>query len=231
MESPAQAGECAQVSRLGLQGVQGFARLGQHFAGFFDEDLAHVLVHQRCGRWGGGHWHQRGRRRGVFHDASHIGPGRIAASFVAGLVQRRTGTGGGIGQVGGISGHRLLRQAVERTGQVFMRRVGRAGGFGNAGQAGLQRRVHPGLSHPGGHRGAAHQRREAAGGGVEAEQGLGQFRLRTQHVDEEGQTTQVVGQTGRGRRGLGGGRLGLHQGVDVVAHAQHRLRGLVQAQH
>ena len=59
------------------------------------------------------------------------------------------------------------------------------------------------------------------------------MRLHADHVDQEAQRTQVVGQAVEGAgfdRALGID-LGIGQRVDVVTHAQHGLRGLIQAQH
>jgi hypothetical protein len=81
--------------------------------------------------------------------------------------------------------------------------------------------------------GTAHQRGEPAGLGVEHEQRLGELRLHAQHVDHEAERAQVAGDAvehaGLGDRG--GVDFGRDQAVDLVAHAQQRLRCLVHAQH
>ena len=78
-----------------------------------------------------------------------------------------------------------------------------------------------------------HHRAQRAVLGVEAEQRLGQRRLHAQHVDQEAQGAQVVGQAveGAGLHRHLRVDLGLRELVDVVAHVHHGLRGLVQPQH
>ena len=69
--------------------------------------------------------------------------------------------------------------------------------------------------------------------GVEGEQRLGHLRLHAEHVDQEAERAQVAGETveGAGLRRVRRIDLGRQQHVDVVAHAQHGLRGLVEAEH
>ena len=78
-----------------------------------------------------------------------------------------------------------------------------------------------------------HHGAEQAGLRVETEQRLGQRGLHAEHVDQEAERTEVVGQPVEGS-GLDRALrvdLGLRQCVDVVAHVQHRLRRLRHAQH
>ena len=76
--------------------------------------------------------------------------------------------------------------------------------------------------------------RAAAGLGVEDEQRLGHLRLHAEHVDQEAERAEVAGQAVErsvGLRRRGGSTSVGDERVDVVAHAQHGLRGLVQAEH
>ena len=81
--------------------------------------------------------------------------------------------------------------------------------------------------------GTAHDGREHTGVGIESKQRLHQVGLHAQHVDQKAHRTEVGGQavmhTGFGRGGqvcIGG-----LQGVDVLTHAAHCLRGRIQPQH
>ena len=76
----------------------------------------------------------------------------------------------------------------------------------------------------------AHQRLELAGLGIEHEQPLGQRRLVTQHVVQEAQCAEVVAERIEVARAAFR-RINGQQALDVVAHALHRQRGLVQTQH
>ena len=78
-----------------------------------------------------------------------------------------------------------------------------------------------------------HHRSQVAGGRVEAEQRLGHLRLHADHVDQETQRAQVVGQAVEAAAldGLCRVDLGIGQFVDIVAHAQHGQRRLVEPQH
>ena len=76
--------------------------------------------------------------------------------------------------------------------------------------------------------------RRHAGVRVEDEQRLRHLRLHAEHVDQEAERAEVAGQAvERGRRGRRAcwSTSVCDQRVDVVAHAQHGVRGLVQAEH
>ncbi|MDT4804558.1 hypothetical protein FQZ97_373380 [compost metagenome] len=78
---------------------------------------------------------------------------------------------------------------------------------------------------------AAHQRLEFTGFGIEHEQALGQCGLVAQHVDEETERAQVVAERVEGGHFLDGRAVDLQHLLDVVAHALHGVRGLLEPQH
>ncbi len=79
---------------------------------------------------------------------------------------------------------------------------------------------------------AAADRTQASAFGIEREQRLGHLRLHTQHFDEESECAQVGGQAlDRAMRP----RLlrvdaAMDQEVDILAHAQHGLRSVIEAE-
>ncbi len=81
--------------------------------------------------------------------------------------------------------------------------------------------------------GLTHHCAQAPAGRIEAEQRLRQVRLHREHVDEEAERPQVVGEPVEGAlaHGLLRVDLGLRERIDVVAHVQHGLRRGVEAEH
>ena len=252
VEGAPQRGHVRLAVGRGLQPFQGRGGVGHHLARFFDEDVAHLGIvfepgaAHRCGlgrRHRGAGRNRLGRVR--CRQPGH-GSGQLGAQRAPGL-RFDTFTQAGIGgaeqprQLGLIGCQRLLREALGVTRQRLVAdlRQRRRGAQGlHLGQqrhlgrgAGRCRIVELGKGRDA--VGAAHHRAQAARGGVESEQRFGQLRLHAEHVDEEAQGAQVVGQAVEGA-GLDGALrvdLGLRQRVNVVAHVQRGLRGLVHAQH
>ena len=79
---------------------------------------------------------------------------------------------------------------------------------------------------------ATHHRTQQAAASVESKQRFGHRRLHAEHVDQETERAEIAGQPldGRGIESLGG-RSCSHECIDVVAHAHHRLRRVVQPEH
>ena len=255
MEGATHRRHVGQAVGGGRQALDGGAGIGHDLARLLDEDLAHLGVFFEAGAARGGGPGRRHRGRGrrwlgplrggqacdLGQFAAHLRPrGRVVAvgqAAVGRAEQLRqlelVGRGGDLGQAVG-----LARQFA----------VGHAGVGGGAGQGlHLVHQRHGGGVGRHGHRqgllarraegrhplGAAHHRGQAAAGGVEPEQALGQLRLHAEHVDQEAQRAEVVGQAVEGARLDGALRvdLGLRELVDHVAHVQRGLRGLVHAQH
>ena len=263
VEGAAHGGQCRGVVVFDLQLRQGLACALQHFMRFFEEHLAHLGVvfeptghdRRRCARCGGrahrgleqGPWH--GQRLRQHRDRSagprrhRIGwrfrlqrehrqamvavgcrrPGWQAANCTAGCTTM--GSSRCSASRPALRHPRLLDDAVElqRDGQ----RVGVGGGALALAETGVE------LVETGRPVLAGHHRRQVAGLGIEAEQRLGHLRLHADHVDQEAQRAQIVGQPveGAGLDGVLRVDFGVGQRVDVVAHAQHRLRSLVEPQH
>ena len=225
--------------------------IGDDLARFLDEDVAHLRVVFQAGaalRRGLGRRHGR-RGRQLFgrghppagHGRRELGAGGLAGLRVGVVEQRRMSHAQQAGQFGLVRSQRLLgqplrllpqgrvaqvtpgRRLAQRARLVEQRHLdGRLAGGGLVGQG---KRL--------GALGLPHHRAQAAGGGVEAEQRLGQLRLHAEHVDQETERPEVVGEAVEGA-GLDGSLrldLGLRQRVDLVAHVQRSLRGLVHAQH
>ena len=252
VEGAAQRGERRCVVVAGLKRLQRGPGAGQDLQRFFEEDLAHLGVVFQLGRhrvragsrrqdsaavragprrqtrpgfWPRVEWQLVQRRgRGVEAEiraeirADVRGQARcgrvVQADHWQAVVAHCRAGGGGHGPLGRAG---LLDDAVkfQRDGQ----RVGLRLRAGLCLHGGLKlvetgRAVLP-----------CHHGRQRAGLGIKAEQRLGHLRLHADHVDQEAQRTQVVGQPVEGA-GLDGALrvdLGTGQRIDIVTHAQHRL--------
>ena len=219
------AGGFCQRRQCGLSG------LGD-VAGLFQEDVQQVVFNQGrpgigrggfgCG--GLGHGHQVGQRLGAgLHTFGGHHSGGFARGGCHGGVVRQRGVVGQVAQALGEAGD------VERGG-AFVQHVAdhvvhRLGEL----LAGRRLRGH----RCGGRCGPAHQGLQLAQGAVEHKQLARQHRLVVQHVDQEAERAEVVGQVAERARLLGTGHVDLvgQHAFHVGAHVRHGLRGVVQAQH
>ena len=226
MEGAPHRGHGLEIGGIGTQARQAFPGLFKHLARFLQEDLAHVVVvlaHGcRCRHGGRG---RRGRGQGG-QRLDHVRPRRLLGRGVLGLGQGLAGLAHHLGHLGLIGRHGLVGQAFQVTMQVFGRNLFLLGTAGQCLHLVQQSGLH--FRRFGGRLGTPHQGGKAARGGIETEQGLGQLGLHAQHVDQEGQGPQVVGQL-VGRTGSIG--VLRQHGSHVVAHALDGLRGLIQPQH
>ncbi len=245
VEGPAHGGHVLQVLALLAQGLQGLAGGLADFLGLGQEDLQHFLV-QGGGIFGDGRadgrqlrHHRRAGRDQVVEGLRRLGAGLVGTGrggrafdgLGAGGVQHLLGRLRGLGDGGLVGGACLQGDEFEAAGQILGRQLagrhGRGGGLHLAEQVG---RV--------GHRDgrallATHLGVQAAGRIVEMEHALGELRLHAEHVDEEAQGAQVVGQAIEDLLGAGQARVDLGAGerIDLIAHAHAGQRGLVHAQH
>ena len=254
VKGAAHGGHVLRVVGVGLQPLDGGAGVGHDFARLFDEDVAHLgVVFEPGAALGRGlRWRHHGPWRGHFgrgaREAGH-GCGQFCTQLapchrVDVAAQPGAGTRQQAAELGLVCRQGLLRQALGIVRQCAVTHRGlrrrHAQGLHLVDQGRLLRRRRESavrnfvkLGKGRDALGLAHDRAQAAGFGVEAEERLGQLRLHAEHVDQEAERTQVVGQAVEGA-GLDGALridFGLRQGIDVVAHVQRRLRGLLHAQH
>ena len=171
--------------------------------------------------------------------------GQLVAHQLALVVVAGFGKGGlhrlhGLGQHRLVGDHRFLRQPLELARNVGQRHLGVGGGHRQRLRLFDQARLHRQRRLRGRRvesaelrspvAAAAGHRAQQAAGGVEGEQRLGHRRLHAEHVDQEAQRAEVAGQAFDGRA-VGAVAVGLRQRVDIVAHAHHRLRGVVDTEH
>ena len=253
MEGAAQQRQVAQVVGRLAQALQRLVGALDHLAGFVDEDLAHLVVffqpgaalHFRLRRRRGARRLLcssrlgRGRPGQVGHGLGQFAAHRLALLVVGGALQRLLRRGHGFGQRALVGQQGLLRQAA----QFLLHRL--------VGHVGLGRSQRQRLSLVHQRRGCArlelveaaegrqpvrapaHHRAQIAGVGVVTEQRARHLRLHTEHVDHEAQRAQVVGKPreGAGLDSLFGIDIRRRQCVDILAHAQDGLRGLVHVQY
>ena len=246
VEGAAHRRHLAQVLGLLRQPRHRGACVVDDLARLLDEDLAHLRVvfqpglprgRDTCRR------HRRRRRQGLGRRRREGGHGLrefvahgLARRGIGGLVERRLRTAHRPCQGRLLGSGGLARQALQFLGQhgvghlrlhQGLRLVQQCRRLGHRQRCFVERGKGRGLL------ALPHHGAQAAGLGVVAEQRLGELRLHAQHVDQEAQRTQVVGQAveGAGLHRTLRVDLGLRQRVDVVAHVQHGLRGLVHAQH
>ena len=240
MERTAHRGHRVHIIVPGLQFRQRQACGLNHFTRFFQEDLAHLrVVFQTAGSSPLLRQGRQSRGRQLTFRCQSLGDLGIskwqAQRRSAVVVQRQHGQalaaqGGrvgriGIGALGGaIHGTGLLDHAVEIQRDRQGVGVDRAGAIADAGVEVVE---------AGRPLFAGHHRRQVACGRIKAEQRLGHLWLHADHVNQKAQGAQVVGQSVERTRGDGSLRvdLGVGQCIHIVAHAQHRLRRLIQPQH
>ena len=226
----------------------------EHLARLFKEDFAHFGVGLEPGRLDRrrGERHERQRRRngrrrfqpdrvgrGGHEVGQRVGNLLACARLRAALGERcGHAVDGGLrareagGEFGLQQHFGLVREALEFARHLVQRRV-QAGGrtgqrLGLRDERRLESRRRSVLE---GRGVSTHLRSEQTAGRVEAEHRLGELRLHAKQVDEEAERAQVSGQTLEQRllvaRVLARG----NQGIDVLAHAQHREHGLLQTEH
>ena len=245
--------DVAQAFSVGRQVLQRLACRSDDLARFLDEDLAHLGVVFEAGvarrhRFGVGP-HLRHRRRDwhlgdghrhaeLAHGLGQVGAHRCLGFAVMCIGQRLLRLRGHARQAGLVVDHGALRQLFELARQVFVAQVRQARGMRQRlcflhqaqGLGAIGRSIVEGAHAQGRRPGRGH---EAAFGRIETEQRLGQQRLHVEHIDEETQRTEVVGQPVEAaslRHALdidfGAGEL-----VHRVAHVRHGERALFEVQH
>ncbi len=252
VEGASHRGHAAQVARVVAQLRQRLARRLHHLARFLEEDVAHLMIVFEAGGA------RRGRRRRRRHRLQRRGLARLridariehmvhrphdlrASLLPLGVgrctEQRAVHLAGGTGHTTLIGRLGLSRQALEVAGKRRAVAARRAGHLRDRlrllQQAALHRRRRLEGAEARRTLRSIHHRMQIAAHRVEPEQRLGHLRLHAEHVDEEAQRAQVVGQAveGIGLDTLRGARVGGDQRVDVVAHAHHRMRGMVLPEH
>ena len=241
MERPAQCGLFTQAVRLTLQRPRGGQTGLYDVPCFLQENVDQVVFHQifaACVRYGGRCWHGRGRgQRGQTCQCLWVHR-RRGRGFHGGHNRRHLASG--LGQGRAVSQGCLLSQPVEPGGQRGQ--VCRAGtalrcldhtlhhlfdldverGLGCRGFDNHRTRSRP-----------AHDRPQFAIFGIEHKQLPGQRGLVIEHVNQETQCAEVVGQPTEGACLFRAFRIDLvdEQGLDVGAHVGNCRRCLIQPQH
>ncbi len=230
VERAPHGGQLAEVIGGLRQRGQRLPGPGQHLARFLEEDRAHLGVVLEPGRCGS---RRDGRRSGQVDDqpgdrARDLLAHLVALEVAVGIAEVAAGVGSGIGQRRQACALRLLGELLEPAGDLVVVDVG---AHGLARQR-LGLGLHAGFARRRRHRGPD-LRAQQPGRGIELEQRPRQRRLHAQHVDQEAQRAEVGGQALDAGPGVGpaGALAGEQQRVDVVAHAQHRVRGVVGAEH
>ena len=250
VEGAAHQRDVAQPLGVGRQVLQRLARLRDDLARFFDEDAAHLGVVFQAGlarrhRLGvGSHFGHGGRGRcfrnrhtdrELADGLRQVGTHRRFGLVVDGVGQRLLCLRGHTRELGFVVGHRALRELLKLARKVFIAEMRQARSLRQHLRFLHQRRALAGavLEGPQPQAGGAGCGDQAAFSEVKTKQRARQHRLHAEHVDEETQRAQVVGQAlevARLRHALKVD-FGARELVHRVAHVRHGQRALFEVQH